>query len=46
MADNPYNDGRITNAGTQVIPAIHKRPSTGSVEKKTGTDLRAGTGKK
>ena len=45
MADNPYH-GKITNQGSQVIEAIHKQPANGSVTKKTGTDLRAGSGSK
>lgn len=46
MADNPYNNGKITNKGTQAIAAVHSRPSTESSQKKRGNDLRAGKGKK
>ena len=46
MAENPYNDGRLTNKGTQAIPAVNKRPSTPASQKKRGNDLRAGKGKK
>ena len=44
--ENPYNNGKITNKGTQVIPAAHSRPSTPASQKKRGNDLRAGKGKK
>ena len=45
MADNPYNGGKITNAGTQVIAPLHKQPSAKGTVKITGTDLRGGSGK-
>ena len=41
---NPY-EGKVTNVGTQVIPAAYPRPTTPSPQKSTGTDLRSG-GKK
>ena len=41
MPENPYH-GKITNAGSQVLPAIHNQPSTAKPQKITGTDLRAG----
>lgn len=46
MADNPYLNGKITNANAQIIEAEHQQKASGSGAKKiTGNDLRAGKGK-